>query len=688
MVREQKWRPGSKPWDTIKQHSQRVEARVTIVGIRQAEPGKPVSTSGTTILTAREEVGAPIFYRDVPLPFIYAVKNPETIRWRLGDIGAAKEPPVVLEDLPVCGNCHSFSRDGKTLGMDVDYANEKGSYAITAVERETVLSTNKIITWDDYRREDGDLTFGLLAQLSPDGRYAICTVKDRSVFVPKDDLAYSQLFFPIKGILVVYDRETKEFFSLRGADDSRYVQSNPTWIPDGKSIIFARAPTQEIPGAEKVTDVLLPVHLVQDFVEGRRGFRFDLYRVPFNGGQGGTAEPIPGASGNGMSNYFGRVSPDGKWLVFTQAKNFMLLQPDSRLYIMPVEGGEPREMTCNTARMNSWHSWSPNGRWLVFASKARGPYTQLYLTHVDEQGRDHPAVLLEHLSLEKRAANIPEFVNAAPGAIERIVEDFVNDHNLVRQADWLSQKTREYAKSLKYYRSAVKLNPRNLDARVHLGVSLAMLGQNRAAEQEFKNALERDPACVSALSNLATLYFRTNRLAEARRMYETILGIEPEDADAHLNLGVVYYRSGDAREAEAMFRKVVSLDPDQPKAQLNLGYLLDARGREREAMEHYRAALRYAPKRLEGCLYVAQALIRKKELAPDLARLLGDLAREQPDLTQCFLLLADLHQRQGRLDEALEALERAQKTEHPPDWIGARIAELKAQKRRARNRER
>ncbi|NIM70663.1 MAG: hypothetical protein GTO48_09490, partial [Xanthomonadales bacterium] len=47
---------------------------------------------------------------------------------------------------------------------------------------------------------------------------------------------------------------------------------------------------------------------------------------------------MPGASHNGMSNYFPRFSPDGKWLVFCQSDSFMLLQPDSTLYIVPSTG--------------------------------------------------------------------------------------------------------------------------------------------------------------------------------------------------------------------------------------------------------------------------------------------------------------------------------------------------------------
>jgi tricorn protease-like protein len=156
-------------------------------------------------------------------------------------------------------------------------------------------------------------------------------------------------------------------------------------------------------------------------------FQYNLYRTPFNNGDGGIAEPLEGASNNGMSNYLARYSPDGHWIVFCRAKNFMLLQPDSELYIMPAEGGKARRLRCNTARMNSWHSFSPNGKWLVFASKVYSDYTQLLLTHIDENGCSTPAVLLEHLTAKNRAANIPEFVNAKPQAIVKIHKQFLHE---------------------------------------------------------------------------------------------------------------------------------------------------------------------------------------------------------------------------------------------------------------------
>ncbi len=398
LTREPQWTPSPQDWETIKNGSLEQDARVAILGVAADASPKILTGARLSIRTSRDEVGAPLFYREVNLPFVDAVKDPSLIRWRFGAISSPQPPPIVLQNLPVCGNCHSFNRDGSVLAMDVDYANSKGSYVITRVRPQMTLATSDVITWNDYRKEDGEQTFGLLSQISPDGRYVLSTVKDKSVFVPQPALAFSQLFFPLKGILCLYDRQTGDFRALPGADNSEFVQSNPTWSPDGKYIVFARARAYDLKDTQGQGKVLLTREECKEFVEDGKPFLFDLYRLPFNDGQGGTPEPIKGASNNGVSNFFPRYSPDGRWIVFCKARSYMLLQPDSELYIIPAEGGQARRLHANTRRMNSWHSWSPNGKWLVFSSKAYSDYTQLCLTHIDENGESSPAVLLAHLT--------------------------------------------------------------------------------------------------------------------------------------------------------------------------------------------------------------------------------------------------------------------------------------------------
>jgi hypothetical protein len=423
LTRRPRWTPAARDWENIKRRSLEQEARVLVLGVGPGRPAQVLSRARLSFRTSSDPVGAPLFYREVILPFAEADEHPDRIRWRFGTIDAPQPPPIVLQNLPVCANCHSFTADGATLAMDADYANNKGAYLITSVQKEMVLTPGDIISWNDYERGGG--SFGLLSQISPDGRYVISTVKDLAVFITQPPRAFSQLFFPVKGILCVYDRQAGTFRALPGADDPNLVQSNPAWSPDGRYLVFARAPVPDLSQTHAMGQHALTADDGRVLVRDGKPFQFDLYRISFHGGAGGTPEPLAGASHNGTSNYFARYSPDGRWIVFCRARGYMLLQPDSELYIIPAEGGAARRLRGNTPRMNSWHTWSPNGKWLVFSSKAYSDYTQLCLTHIDENGESSPPVLLSHLTAPNRAANIPEFVNTTPGAIRHIREQFL-----------------------------------------------------------------------------------------------------------------------------------------------------------------------------------------------------------------------------------------------------------------------
>jgi len=638
------WTPSAGHWRTMKELSTGGTAKVTVTGIRS--DGRGARRGSVSIHTAKDPVSAPLFYREVNLPFVDAVKDPSHIRWRFGLVSSPEQPPVVLQGLPVCGNCHSFSADGSEFGMDIDYANDKGSYAISRVEPDTVIDKDKIITWSDYRRSDGVQTFGLLSQMSPDGRYVVSTVKDRSVFVPKPDLMFSQLFFPIKGILVVYDRQEKRYFPLKGADDPRYVQSNPAWSPDGKHIVFARAEAYTLKGLTERESVLLEAKDCEEFLKGGKKFRFDLYRVPFNGGKGGEAIPLKGASKNGVSNFFAKYSPDGKWIVFCKADSFMLLQPDAELWIMPAEGGEARRMKCNTTRMNSWHTWSPNSRYLAFTSKANGPYSQVFLTHIDDDGNSSPPVELAHFTASDRAANIPEFVNTEGAALTRIIENFVDDYSYwragneyLRADDWRGAE-RMFRKSLKlnpsfakahnslgamlskqgntseamaHFEKALAANPECTESMCDMGVYLAGAGKIDDAIGWFKKALQVNPENAVAHKLLAMALVEGKKRDEALRHFRKSLSLDSHDVETHLYLGYALYEEGQVDEAILHYKKALEIDPGRVDAHLNLGVALDGRGEIDEAIAHYRKTVELRPESVQAHNNLGTALLQRRQ---------------------------------------------------------------------------
>jgi tetratricopeptide (TPR) repeat protein len=685
------WRPPSRVWEEIKSRSVKGPAIMTVVGIDRQASAEVLSAGRVTIQTSLDPVGAPLFYREVNLPFVDAVRDPSTIRWRFGAVSSVEPPPVVLENLPVCGNCHSFSADGAVLGMDIDYANDKGSYAIAPVHPSMTLDKSRIITWSDYKKDEAEPTFGLLSQVSPNGRFVVSTVKDESVFVPKPGLDFSQLFFPVKGILCVYDRQTGTFQSLPGADDPKLVQSNPAWSPDGQYIIFAATEAHSLRRSGGTRTVLLSPADCREFLEDAKPFKFNLCRIPFNGGQGGKPEPLAGASFNGKSNFFPKYSPDGKWIVFCQAENYMLLQPDSELYIIPAEGGEARRLRANTRRMNSWHSFSPNGKWLVFSGKPDSPFTRLYLTHIDEQGESTPPVVLDRLTAPNRAANIPEFVNASPSAIQRIREQFVDDVSYARGA-LECLRSGDFEGAQRQARKALALNPKSGDALHCLGLAFLGRAQFGEAIRYLSEAAQLKPDDDQVEVDLGSAFVVANRLEEGVRHLHKALELDPNNDGAHFTLGIAAFRRGDKQEAIRCWTRTVELNPQNGEAHHDLAIALNEQGNLAQAIAHYRKAVELQPNvaltqaqlgvalcdtgaAQEGLAYLSNAAngdpannAVRYLLASTLAQLrqhdqaIGHflrILRLDPRHTDALVGLADSYAETRQMDKALGCLEEA-----------------------------
>ncbi|WP_372935126.1 tetratricopeptide repeat protein [Mariniphaga sediminis] len=513
---------------------------------------------------SKDSVDAPIFYRATPLPFSYANKYRDRLKWYLGDVSKNKKR-VMLENMPVCANCHSFSTDGKTFAMDVDYGNDKGNYAVSNVERESKIGLENIVSWTDFKREDGVSTFGLLAKISPDGKYAISTVKDKSIFVPVDkSFWYSQLFFPVKGMLVYYDIENQKFTEMKGASSSEFVQSSPEWAPGMSEILFSRSSYNQDTSLEAQTNVVLDMRFADDYINRRKDFKFDLCRVPWNEGKGGEPVPIKDASQNNKSNYFARYSPDGKWIVFCQAKNFMLLQPDSKLYMMPAEGGKPRLMNCNTNEMNSWHSFSPNSKWMVFSTKYFGPYTQLFLTHIDENGNDTPPIWLEQLTVDMKASNIPEFVNVNYDDWLSIKDEFTKTEYYASTVAEHDYKTKDINAIIEEAEIQINSNPDDYRGYYLKAVMLSEQGNVEQAKINAQHCIEMiekmQDKGFKEYGDLGLAYFIAENTGKAIEMSRKSVEINPNHLFAWMTLGDIYYKQRDYENTNKVYSKIIELD--------------------------------------------------------------------------------------------------------------------------------
>jgi len=427
VCRDTAWAPSEAQWAEIRRLAAGKQA------VFEAAPkGGGAGAARVGFSVSADPAGAPLFYRAVPSGMAFPAESDyKRIKWRLAWLSSYEPPVTAMSDQDTCFNCHTASPDGSTIGFDynTDEVDKSSYFFFRNPGRSVAITPQMTFNWNGY--QPGTKRSLLQANgsaISPDGKTIVTSGKGLTLLHMRcTDMR--QYTFPILGVAMYRTVSDPALKVLPGADDEKFLYTPASWSPDGKYVYLFGGPIPE-PLLEMGRQKLAGTYKEDWRKLGWREldklypFRYSLYRIPFNGGKGGRPEPLRGAHDNGYSNFFPRVSPDGKWVVFNRSANgSMLVREDSDLYIMPAGGGEARKLACNGPRADSWHSWSPNGRWLAYASKSHADTaTDIVLTHISETGDSSPPVVLTQLrDKQGLSLNLPEFFNIKPGTLQELL---------------------------------------------------------------------------------------------------------------------------------------------------------------------------------------------------------------------------------------------------------------------------
>ncbi len=306
-----------------------------------------------------------------------------------------------------CINCHSFNQNNPARFLVHIRGSKGGTYF---VEDKKITRTNlKIETMP------GGATY---PSWHPDGRYvAFSSNQVRQSFYAEAKKSIE--VYDLISTLILYDREKNEIINILDQDSLIYLQTFPSWSSDGKYLYFCRAEYRYKSTNPDLKDI--------------ESTHYNLARKSFDPATGtfGKTEIIFNADERNKSVSFPRISPDGKYLIFTlhDYGTFPIWHREADLYLLNLQNGEIREMTLNSDETESYHTWSTNSKWLVFSSKrSDGRSTRPYFAYIDSLDQNRkPFVLpqkdptLYNRMLE--SFNIPEFVSGKIRLVPRDFED-------------------------------------------------------------------------------------------------------------------------------------------------------------------------------------------------------------------------------------------------------------------------
>jgi hypothetical protein len=293
-----------------------------------------------------------------------------------------------------CMNCHSFCRHDANrmlFHLRVDYG---GTYVVKGGK------VKKLNT-----KTPQTISALVYPSWHPGGRFvAFSTNTTKQMFHTTDPNRVEVMDYASD--VVVFDDEREEIFTAPCLSSAAAFETFPSFSPDGRRLYFCSADSVAMPA---------------DY----RKVRYSLCAVDFDPDSrrfGSQVDTLYSARTQGGSVSFPRVSPDGRFLMYTLSDygNFSIWHTEADLHLIRLADGQ--ELPLDAFRSDaseSYHSWSSNSRWTVFSSRRMdGLYTRPFIGHIDAEGLASkpfplPQETPDHYLYLLKSFNIPEFTKNA-----------------------------------------------------------------------------------------------------------------------------------------------------------------------------------------------------------------------------------------------------------------------------------
>lgn len=262
-----------------------------------------------------------------------------------------------------CMNCHIHSQARADLSMFYVRGKNGGTFLNRNGEiRKLSLNAKNMISGTVY------------GEIHPSGRYGVFS---SNIIIPGFHTMGSRRLevYDKQSDLAIADFDNNVMTIPQELSRKDVLETFPVFSADGDYIYYCAADTLPLPrDIEKL--------------------RYSLVRISFDeetGRTGRNVEVVWDADEHDASVCHPKCSPDGRWIMYTVADygTFPIWHTECQLEMMDLRTGETIDMDLvNSDRSDTYHSWSSDSRWFVFASKrGDGKYGRPYFCHVDENGK-------------------------------------------------------------------------------------------------------------------------------------------------------------------------------------------------------------------------------------------------------------------------------------------------------------
>jgi tetratricopeptide (TPR) repeat protein len=207
---------------------------------------------------------------------------------------------------------------------------------------------------------------------------------------------------------------------------------------------------------------------------------------------------------------------------------------------------------------------------------------------------------------------------------------------------------------------ALAADPKNVQVRALLGLSCYGAKRFADAAKHLELAAQSDPSNTELHGLLAQSCLWAKNYACALEEFRQVQQRDPDSAAAHMLSGEALDGLGRAPEAIAEFQAAAKSNPQEPNVHFGLGYLYWKQHQYDDAKTAFEGELAVDPAHAQSLAYLGD--IAMKENDPERALpLLNKAIQSKSDLRLAYLDAGAILTAQKRYQEALAALQRAEK---------------------------
>ena len=233
--------------------------------------------------------------------------------------------------------------------------------------------------------------------------------------------------------------------------------------------------------------------------------------------------------------------------------------------------------------------------------------------------------------------------------------------------------------ALPHAHAAVALDPTNEFNRTLLAGTLAGLGREDDAADQYRELIRRSPETAEPYLLLSALYREGGRDQEAQEMLESLLRQDRDSVMGHYYLGRLHASSGRLEKSEEHFREALRKNPRSTVVLVDLGLIEEMRQRPKGAVTIYQRVLALDPHNQIARKRLADLLIGERKYEEALAHF-RTLEKISSNPTETRIKIALVYLDQGNYERAATELELVRRStpNDPkiPYYLGLTYAEL------------